>query len=327
MRSTRFWLVAGLVAAGAACGKDATNPNGHPDGPGSSGGGSDGSVVNPDADTADGWVTLVERGWSITAGSLDVYECHRMQVTQDMWISAYHSVAPHGTHHEVLTIDTNDTNTGDYDCTAGTGTFGGELLYAAGVGTPDFTFPAGVAVHVAAGTWINLNLHLFDATDNDLSGTSGVQVKTVDPASVQNPADMTFSGTFTISVPAENPPQPVNAAGGCTTSTDWHVFALWPHMHQIATHQSLVYQPPNGSPTTLLDTDYDFSNQKTYPMTSVTIPKGSQITTTCTYLNNTAVTAPPGHTIAFGESSTDEMCFTGLYKYPAGGTTFACVSQ
>jgi len=33
-----------------------------------------------------------------------------------------------------------------------------------------------------------------------------------------------------------------------------------------------------------------------------------------------------GTTKTFGESSTDEMCFTGMYKYPADGNTFGCTS-
>ena len=68
----------------------------------------------------------------------------------------------------------------------------------------------------------------------------------------------------------------------------------------------------------LLDTDYAFTEQRNYPMADTLIHKGDRIETTCTYVNNT------GHTVSFGDSSTDEMCFTGLYKYPAGGNLFQC---
>ncbi len=42
--------------------------------------------------------------------------------------------------------------------------------------------------------------------------------------------------------------------------------------------------------------------------------------TTCSYVNNT------GATVSFGDSSTDEMCFTGIYKYPAGSNVYSCVN-
>jgi len=261
-----------------------------------------------------GWTMLIGRSWSLTP-SQQTYKCTRVQVATDMWINAFRSLQPIGTHHEVLTIDTNDTHTGDYDCTAGSGTLNGQMLYAAGINTDDLAFPDGVAVHLAAGTWINLNLHLFDVSDNTESGMSGVLVKTIDQTAVVHEADMTFSGTFNISIPSDG--QPHTASGGCTAPVDWHVFALWPHMHQLGTHQTLTVTHA-GTTTTELDTPYMFSEQRNYPMAETIYHAGDQILTTCTYVNNT------GQTVTFGDSSTAEMCFTGLYKYPAGSNTFSC---
>jgi len=130
---------------------------------------------------------------------------------------------------------------------------------------------------------------------------------------VQNEADMEFAGTFTINVPSDG--QPHDAVGGCSAPADWSIFTLWPHMHQTAVHQKVTV---NG--TVLLDSDYQFAEQKNYPMPLMTIHKGDQIQTTCTYVNNT------GSTKHFGESSNDEMCFTGMYKYPADGNVFGCTS-
>jgi hypothetical protein len=48
---------------------------------------------------------------------------------------------------------------------------------------------------------------------------------------------------------------------------------------------------------------------------------GDKLWTTCTYQNNT------GNTMTFGESSLNEMCFTGIYRYPAtGGNLFSCTT-
>jgi len=126
---------------------------------------------------------------------------------------------------------------------------------------------------------------------------------------------MMFSGTININIPSDNMPH--NATGGCTAPTDWHVFTLWPHMHQTATHQKWSYTHA-GQNHVLLDDAYMFEEQKNYPIADTLIAKGDTIQTVCTYVNNTGVT------MTFGDGSDKEMCFTGMYKYPAGGNLFQC---
>jgi hypothetical protein len=71
----------------------------------------------------------------------------------------------------------------------------------------------------------------------------------------------------------------------------------------------------------MLDVPYMFGEQKNYVMPGTIFHMGDRIDTTCTYVNTTA------SAIHFGESTTDEMCFTGIYKYPAGGGEFGCVDK
>jgi hypothetical protein len=263
--------------------------------------------------TADGWTPLVARSWTLVPGATNTYKCTRIKIANDMWVAGFRAASPLGTHHSVLTISTTNTNTGDYDCTAGS--VDSEMLYAAGVGTDDLMFPPGVAMHLTAGTYINLNLHLFNATDNMLANNSGVLVKVVQQVDVRHEADMMFSGTLQINVPHDGLPH--LAQGGCTAPTDWHVFTLWPHMHQTATHQKWTYTHL-GTVTTLLDDNYLFEEQKNYPIPDTLIQKGDAVETICTYVNNTNVD------VSFGDGSDKEMCFTGMYKYPAGGNLFQC---
>lgn len=299
-----------LVVSLAACGG---SPSSGTDSGG--GGGGDDGGGGSDAGLGSGWTDLVGRDWSMPSAQ-EGYLCTRAQVPTDMWVDGYHAVLPPGTHHEVLTISTTSTPLGDYACDSSTAV-DTEMLYAAGLNTDDLMFPPGVAIHLTAGQYINLNLHLFNTTDDALTGHSGITVHTVDAASVVNPADMEFSGTFNINIPSDNMPHTVT--GGCKAPADVHVFTLWPHMHQTATHQSFSFIT-GGVTTTLLDTDYSFSEQKNYPIADTLIPKGAQISTSCTYVNDT------GSTKTFGESSTAEMCFTGMYKYPAGGVEIGCVT-
>lgn len=304
MKSAVFVVVAVL----AACKAD---PSGAVDA-----GGDDDPVV--DARSNEGWTPLIGRSWSLKAGSTNTYVCTRIQVTRDMWIAGFRADSPRGTHHQVLTISTSSTQTGDYNCSAGT--LDNQMLYAAGVGTDDFVFPDGVAMHIAAGTYLNLNLHLFNASDTDIANrSSGVLIKEVAPAAVVHEADMMFSGTSLIFI--NNDGQPHTAEGGCTAPTDWHVFGLWPHMHQTATHQTWSYTPKQtGTPIKLIDDNFLFEEQKNYPIAETVIHQGDSILTVCTYVNSGK------NPIFFGDGSDKEMCFTGMYKYPAGGSLFQCTT-
>lgn len=276
---------------------------------GSNHGGSDASVP-------DGFTMLIQRSWTIPPDSGNIYKCVRIQVPNEMWITAFHSDAPVGSHHSVLTISTTNTQTGEYDC--GAGTLDSQMLYAAGINTDDNYFPDGVAIHIPAGTYVNLNLHLYNTTDNSITNTSGVSVKTMNAADVVNEADMMFAGTGIITIPPDG--QPHDAVGGCTASSPYHMFTLWPHMHQTAIHQK-VTRTPNGTTTaaSLLDVPYSFTDQKNYPMTDTMINAGDKIGVTCTYINNT------GATIHFGDGSDAEMCFAGIYRYPAAHNIMGCV--
>ena len=49
---------------------------------------------------------------------------------------------------------------------------------------------------------------------------------------------------------------------------------------------------------------------------------GDEIRVTCDFVNNT------GSLVTFGDSSDKEMCFAGLYRYPAANAgLFQCTDQ
>lgn len=285
---------------------------------------SDGEVGDaadaPDAATdssvpPSGWANLVGRDWTVPAGSADTYKCTRIKIEADTWVAGFRAIAPLGTHHTVVTISTRATPLGDYDCSVSN--LDPQMLYASGVATDDLLFPEGVAMKLKAGQYINLNLHLFNASDDEIAGTSGIMIKTIAADQVVHEADMMFAGSQQIAIPSDGEPHDVE--GGCVASEDWNVFALWPHMHQFARHSKFVVTEPGGAPETVLDQPFTFEEQVNYPQVLRTIPSGSRVDVTCTYVNDSGVT------VTFGDSSNQEMCFTGMYKYPAGGHLFGCV--
>lgn len=302
MRKARTLVVAmGLFA----CGGGGTGN------PGDDGTGVDASV--PDTSQPGDWAQLVGRDWTVPPGSADTYKCTRIRIEQEMWVAGFRAIAPVGTHHTVVTISNTSTPLGDYDCDVNNLDF--QMLYASGVGTEELSFPAGVGMKLEAGQYIHLNLHLYNASDAPLTGFSGIEIKPIAAADVVHEADMVFAGSMDINIPSDG--QPHTVSGGCNAPRDWNVFTLWPHMHQFATHQKLELTE-NGQPVVLLDSAYDFEEQRNYTMATRLIKAGTPIRTTCTFVNNSGVS------VTFGDSSNQEMCFTGMYKYPAGGHLFQC---
>jgi hypothetical protein len=260
---------------------------------------------------------LVTRTWTVMPGE-EIYRCRREMVTRDMYLAGFSSISPVGTHHTVLTI-TESGAPGDYDCRAGG--FDRQMLYASGVGTLPNRFPDGVAIKLKAGQMVNVNLHLFNTSDQPISGESGVAAKEISAAQVVNEAEMIFGGTGNLNIPGNG--TPTVQSGECKLAKDATIFSLWPHMHQVGTRQKIVVTTA-GSTMTLLDEPFDFNDQKFYPMaTPINLKSGDNIRVDCTFVNNT------GATINFGESSTDEMCLAGLYRYPVNpnGNSLECVGR
>jgi hypothetical protein len=261
---------------------------------------------------------IIGRDWTVPAG-MEMYKCISIQVDRDMYISDFQTENPLGEHHTVLTVTDQlgglgGTMLGEYDCSVLTLDL--QMLFASGVGTDTLAMPPGIALYVKKGQFLSLNLHLFNTTDNDISAHSGILATLVDPVAEDHLAEMVFTGTFNVNIP---PGQTVTTGGGCTFQKPATLFTYWPHMHQHATHQTVTLTQ-GGVATKIHDADYDFREQKNYPLSPmIQIQPGDAMRTDCTY-TNTGTT-----TVTWGDSSTAEMCFTGLYRYPKQALTlFDC---
>jgi hypothetical protein len=261
------------------------------------------------ADEPSGPQEIIGRDWTVPAGA-EVYKCLGIQVDHDMYISEFRTSGPPGEHHTVLTVadqlgGLNGTRLGEYDCDVLTLDL--QMLFASGVGTDALAMPEGIALPVKAGQFLHLNLHLFNTSDAPISGHSGVEATLVDAVGPDKQAEMIFAGTVNIDVP---PGQTVTTGGGCTFQRDATIFTYWPHMHQHATYQKVTVTT-SGTTRALHDEPFDFNEQTNYPLTPMlTVHSGDSIRTECTYTNTGSTT------LTFGDSSTAEMCFTGLYRYP-----------
>jgi hypothetical protein len=171
-------------------------------------------------------------------------------------------------------------------------------------------FPTGVGLKVAAGTQLHLNLHLYNASDDPMSNESAIWVKS-QTAPTAMLAEMVFAGKILFGIDTGVH----EVTGGCTVAQGqgFNLFAVWPHMHKLAKHQKFEVIRNNAS-NILWDAAYDFNEQKYYAPNGTTefqVQAGDQIKVTCSYDNTT------GQPVTFGDSSDNEMCFTGMYRYPS----------
>lgn len=301
-----FCLGAAIVVAG--CGESDPEPNGSSvtGTTATTGAGGSGSGATTGAGGSGGggssaeWTPIITANWQLDPGSEKTSDLHTLTVEKDIYIGAIRPIAPVGTHHTVLAK----------------GNLGaGNIIYASGVGTNALVFPEGVGLKLAAGETLVLQLHLFNTSSEILTGLSGIEIIEVDPSAIKDEADLFLPGPFNFTIP---PNQEYKHSGTCTANTKQNIFAIFPHMHQLGTHFKTTLNV-GGKEQVLHDDSYSFDHQAFLSFQPIPLEPGDSITTECTWKNSTA------QTIGWGESSTTEMCFSILYRYPAqneGGNGF-----
>jgi hypothetical protein len=188
-------------------------------------------------------------------------------------------------------------------------TLGTQNLFGAGVGGMPRQLPEGLAMKLQAGSQLLLNLHLFNVTDQPLSGHSGSWIREIDEKDVKTLADGVVAGPVKLSVP----PGRSMTTGTCTFNRDGTLFGIMPHMHQLGVAMRVVAHSPARADVVLFDGPYSFDNQVTYPIDMLKFQAGDTVDITCIYEN------PTDQTRHWGESTKDEMCVAGLGRFPAGG--------
>jgi hypothetical protein len=256
---------------------------------------------------------LIAGDWTMPAGQ-EGYVCVRQTLEEDLFVAAFEAINPLGTHHTLLTAGEPDAPDGVSDCNAGTN----HLLsvYGSGVGTNPMIFPDGVAVRLEAGTQLLLNLHLFNTTLDPMTGTSGTRMRTLADSDVEHEAEGILAGTVALQLP---PHEQTTQIGHCTMTDDFTIFAVSPHMHQLGVHAKVVAETSDSGEIELHEGPYDFDQQLYYMLDPLPMKQGDRIRVECTYDNTT------DRMIGFGDSSLDEMCFSGVYRYPARDSTFFCL--
>jgi hypothetical protein len=173
----------------------------------------------------------------------------------------------------------------------------------------DYSLPAGVAVKLHAGEQLLLNLHLFNVTDAPIEGTSGILVQVAEADQIEHEAESVLAGSISFSIPPHS--RDFVQSGTCTMVQDEALIAVGGHAHMHATHIKVIAHSSIDGDVVLSDRDFSFDASRLYGLDPlVRMKQGDKVQIDCTFDND-------GDTpITFGDSSLDEMCFAGIFRYP-----------
>jgi hypothetical protein len=265
------------------------------------------------SDDGEGWEVLVAADWEVAKGTEQNY-CLKKTFDEDVTISSFEALAPPGTHHTVVTVGDPEGADGGPDGLTTCGSYEHHFrswIYESGSDDDPFILPEGFAAQIKAGEQLNLNFHILNATDEDMTGTTGTRIKRIDPADVTQYAKAMFMGKVSLSVP----PGESTHTGVCEMPDDGiKIIAVQPHMHSHATHQKVIAKSSIMGDKVILDEPFDFDSDMFFRMVEPEVPmaRTDAVEVQCSYNNDT------GDILPWGQSSwTEEMCFAAVYVYPA----------
>ncbi len=276
----------------------------------------------PVGDTPDAgwsWQSLISNNWSMPSMTAGI-RCSTLPITQEMWIDGFRPGADMNAEndHQFVIVTSDSSCLGDRALESVD-----ELIYGVGLGSNgQLELPAGTAVHVVPSTtstplYLMLYDHIANETTSTITGTSSIDVHFVaDPTTVAHDVDMVLGGG-TFSMPANDPSYAVN--GPCQPAVSdgyqWHLVALWPHMHESGMHATVEV-----GGTTVLDTAYSYLDEQTYVVPDTLVDTNAVLDVGCSLMNANAFA------LNYGEIQPEmcatppcsSVCWTGLYKYPTG---------
>lgn len=307
-RVTCTWIAALALALAAGCGD--SGGAGGSGGGAATGGSGGGNAELPPLDPPDVGMQLASTPVTLMPGE-ESYYCWSFEVPagQPLNVTGIQPQTPSkGVHHfAAFTNTVSKTEDGPYECS--TMGVGWGLISGGGVGTNPVDFPQGTAMPLPEKQHVILQLHMLNATGEPLDvGKTYVNLKGTDAPDFQR-VGLLIAGTLDITVPPQS--TDVQVSGSCQLAFPLeHVFATFPHMHQLGRRITTELTPASGPVVTVSDEEWNFQDQGLYP-TEGSAQAGDTVKVTCHYDN------PTDKQVDFGLHSSDEMCVNVLYYYPA----------
>ena len=262
----------------------------------------------------------VEFGFDVTipAGK-EMLKCKYVAFPSDRGVIAVPSAESHytpGSHHMLayrsdLTADTIPFNqTGVWDCTDGSFELHDKGSYYEAQEPDSYRdLPVGVAHKFQPGEVLILQAHYVNVTPSDLDARVQLTLHTIDPARVVHEAGSIIFSDLNITIDAHSR---ARVSMTCTLPQDVYPVLLWSHMHKrgVAFHA----ETDDSDAAAVLgplyaEDDWSEPAPREFLDPAVALSKGSRITFTCEYANDT------NRVLTFGNSAeTNEMCILhGMY--------------
>jgi hypothetical protein len=286
-QSCPFWL---LLALGGlvACGGGGEAPPSNPE-----------VVVDqtPGIHRSGDEVTFRTERFTIDPGQ-ERFICYTQTLEEDLVVDGYTKPAKPFLHHMVFAKTSGNEPEGASDCDV-LFRFVWEPIFLAGAGASEIHFPDGVGQVLPAGTRLLSQLHLLNTTSKSITDSAEIHLH---PSTIQNPRPMSAYalGNFNVSLP---PQQPSTVESVCTVPETINFVAAFPHMHLLGTSLTFEVGPSADHLTKVFERNpYNFDDQR-IELLNLTLNAGDVTRVTCHYENTT------DHTVTFGESTTNVMCF------------------
>jgi hypothetical protein len=215
--------------------------------------------------------------------------------------------------HHWLLYGSNE-GTGPDGQVGGSGCGSGRAALLAGW-APGFTetvLPSDVGLLLPSGenAYMGLEVHYNNTAGYpDALDASGVEV-CVTKKFRPKTAGVHWLGSAVISL-APRTTQDVVGVCDPVSTEPIHILSIWPHMHKLGTHSTIILNRLNGTKETLHDAPFSFEDQRSYSM-DVTLNDGDTIKSTCRYNNTT------NNPVTFGPATENEMCFNFVTAWPLG---------
>jgi hypothetical protein len=170
---------------------------------------------------------------------------------------------------------------------------------------PEAGFPQEATTHYVL--QIHYNNVLHRPNQRDASGFDFCTTDRLRP----NDADTVAFGSVRFQIPPRSTTDVTCDAKMPPGLPPLHLFAAFPHMHQLGTAISTVKVGEAGSANLSLggQPSWDFQNQVYMPI-SASLKAGDTVRTRCAWKN------PGSETVTFGERTEDEMCFSFTMFWP-----------
>ncbi len=193
--------------------------------------------------------------------------------------------------------------------------FGAPMIYAWAPGGNALVLPSEAGFPQDQTTHYVVQVHYNNAANSpNTTDATGFDLCTTANLRKYN-ADVLAFGTELISVP----PHAAATTTSCYTipaALDGRsFFAAFPHMHQLGTSIGTELLTDGGAPVDMgTIAHWQFSEQPWLPITAYGTA-GDVIRTTCSWTNT------GDSTVTFGQSTTDEMCYSFTAYYPVASTS------